>query len=170
MMKRLQRRSWPLLIGAFGGYIVWDIVDHTLLEAGGLWGTYAVDWCVIGVVGATTWWLVDQYQRRKPAAPPAPDAPVINVSPAVMNQTVSAVKDLDATVQDINARISDAFSSNGLDQQKSLRQALIAAHEAQMLIDELVGLVNLPRPQSTPTQQELYEHKRSATSWRHLSP
>ena len=135
------------------GYIAWDILDQTVLQprAGPL-GSYMLDWGVVGLVSFTT---ILMLQRR--LVPPVQHDPAASqrISPVVLDHILSAARALDMELGEINSAVGKAMGEESLTQQRSLRQAMIAVHNAQSLNDEIAGLVAAPRAAAPPPPEQL---------------
>ena len=155
MKFRLRRRWWPWLAGAMTGYIAWDILDQTMLQPrAGLLGGYLLDWGVVGLVSFTTMVL---FQRRSKPPEQAIHDPTrsVRVNPLILEHILSAAKALDQELDEINGAVGKAMAEDSLQQQRSLRQAMIAVHNAQSLNDEIAGLVAAPRAGTPPPPEQL---------------
>ncbi len=153
MKFRLRQAWWPWLAGAMTGYIAWDILDQTVLQPRtGLLGSYFLDWGVVGLVSFTTIMIV---QRR--LEPPAIHDPAtsMRINPLVLDHILSAAQALDMELGEINSAVGKAITEDSLQQQRSLRQAMIAVHNAQSLNDEIAGLLAAPRAAAPPPPDQL---------------
>ncbi len=153
MKFRLRQAWWPWLAGAMTGYIAWDILDQTVLQPRtGLLGSYFLDWGVVGLVSFTTIMIV---QRR--LEPPVIHDPAtsMRINPLVLDHILSAAQALDMELGEINSAVGKAMTEDSLQQQRSLRQAMIAVHNAQSLNDEIAGLLAAPRAAAPPPPDQL---------------
>jgi hypothetical protein len=155
MKFRLRRRWWPWLAGAMAGYIAWDILDQTMLQPrAGLLGGYFLDWGVVGLVGFTTILIVQRRLDQSHAVIHDPSAST-RINPLVLEHILSAARALDMELGEINSSVGKAMGEESLQQQRSLRQAMIAVHNAQSLNDEIAGLLAAPRAAAPPPPDQL---------------
>lgn len=155
MKSRMKRPWWPWFAGAMTGYIVWDIFDHTVLQPqSGILGSYLLDWGVVGLVGLTTVLVVSRHSVQQLPVIHDPAAGM-HISPVVFEHMVVATHSLDLELAEINAAVGEAIATDGLTQQRSLRQAMVAAHNAQSFSDEIAGLMSTPRMAPPPSPDQL---------------
>ena len=139
-----QRRSF--VAGLLGGYIIWDIIDHTLLQPQGWLGSYLVDWSIVGVVGITTWMVIDRVAQTQTHQEPAEH----QTTSAVQTQTTQTFTELNQALEELQEMLGTALTEQGLEQQRIIRKALITVHQSQSFSDELHGLIAHHRISSPP--------------------
>ncbi|GAA5526939.1 hypothetical protein [Herpetosiphon gulosus] len=150
-MKVSLNRRWFPLLGAFAAYIAWDLVDHQVLTPRSpVWLCYLIDWGVAGMAGWSIFLLLErQYQHKKPLI----DASTINLPPAVFAQLTQAAQGLQGEIQELQQAIGNSINEEGIQQQRSLRQALVASYRAQAILEEVSGIVDKPQVAPPPVEQ-----------------
>ncbi|KPL85393.1 MULTISPECIES: hypothetical protein [Herpetosiphon] len=150
-MKLSLNRRWFPLLGAFAAYIAWDLVDHQILTPRSpAWLCYMIDWGVAGMAGWSIFVLLErQYQRAIPMV----DSTTINLPPAVFAQLTQAAQSLQSEIQELQQAIGNSINEEGIQQQRNLRQALVASYRAQAILEEVSGIVDKPQVTPPPVEQ-----------------